>query len=113
MTRIETTFESRWLPRVMEVVLALRVPSQMSASEVRFADRGTAHQEIYRGSAYLVPWQVRTRLEILVGDVEAEQVVEAILGVFDEARKADGVVVVSGVEDAIRIRTGQRGDYAL
>jgi len=113
MRRIETTFASQWLERVMDAVRTLRVPHQMSASEVRFADRDTAHQEVYRGSTYMIPWQIRTRLEVFVGDKEASDVLDAILGAFDEDPRIDGVVVVSGIEEAIRIRTGQRGDYAL
>ena len=113
MRRIDATFPSRWLDGVMDAVRALRVPHEMSAFEVRFATRDAPREEIYRGATYLMRWETRTRLEIYVADRDADEVLRVVLAVFADESRLGGLVAVSRVEDAIQIRTEQRGEYAL
>jgi nitrogen regulatory protein P-II 1 len=108
MRRIETTFASHHLEAVVEAVLALPVQCEVSASQVLFADGATSHTEQYRGAIYNVPWRQRTQLEIVADEDDAEQVLQAVLRVFEKDSAVDGLVRMSAIDDAICIRTGKR-----
>jgi nitrogen regulatory protein P-II 1 len=85
----------------------------LTVSEVRGFGRQKGHTELYRGAEYTVDLLPKLKLEILVADDAADRVVEALIGGASNGRIGDGKVFVSAVEDAVRIRTGERGDSAL
>jgi len=85
----------------------------MSIVEVRGFGRQKGHTELYRGSEYKVDFMPKAKLEIVVADDAAEQVIEVIQKVAHTGQVGDGKIFVLPVEDAIRIRTGESGDAAL
>jgi nitrogen regulatory protein P-II 1 len=113
MQRIEATVPSQLLDEVMNAILDLRVRCQMTASEVRFADGKIGHVQHYRGTTYATRWEMRARLEIVVSDKEAESVLGVLAAKLDQGRKEDSALLVSEVDDAVRIRTGRRGELAF
>ncbi|HEV7660245.1 MAG TPA: P-II family nitrogen regulator, partial [Allosphingosinicella sp.] len=71
------------------------------------------HTELYRGAEYVVDFLPKLRLEVVVEDSLVERVVEAIANAARTGRIGDGKIFVSNVEEAIRIRTGERGLDAI
>jgi nitrogen regulatory protein P-II 1 len=85
----------------------------MTLSEVRGFGRQKGHSEIYRGSEYTVDFLPKVKFEIVVDDDRAQHVVEAILQSAKTGKIGDGKVFVTEVEEAIRIRTDERGGEAV
>ena len=85
----------------------------MTVTEVRGFGRQKGHTELYRGAEYVVDMLPKIELELVVPDGRVELVVEAIRKAANTGRIGDGKVFVSPVLEAIRIRTGERGDEAL
>jgi len=85
----------------------------MTLSEVKGFGRQKGHSEIYRGSEYTVDFLPKVKFEIVVPDDRAQPVVEAILRSARTAKIGDGKVFVADVEQAVRIRTDERGAEAV
>ncbi len=85
----------------------------MTVTEVKGFGRQKGHTEIYRGSEYTVDFLPKIKIEIVVDGDEAEGVVEAILKAARTGKIGDGKVFVSPVDDAIRIRTQEKGANAV
>jgi nitrogen regulatory protein PII len=85
----------------------------MTVTEVRGFGRQKGHTELYRGAEYVVDMLPKIELELVVADGRVELVVETIRKAANTGRIGDGKVFVSPVLEAIRIRTGERGDDAL
>jgi len=85
----------------------------MTVSEVKGFGRQKGHTELYRGAEYVVDFLPKLKLEIAVRDERAERVVEIIQETAASGRIGDGKIFVSGIERAVRIRTGEEGDQAL
>jgi nitrogen regulatory protein P-II 1 len=85
----------------------------MTVTEVKGFGRTGGKKEVYRGSAYVVDFVPKVQIELVVADSQVEPVVEAILKSAKTGRIGDGKIFVYGVEDAIRIRTGERGEDAI
>ena len=85
----------------------------MTLSEVKGFGRQKGHSEIYRGSEYTVDFLPKVKFEIVVPDDRAQRVVEAILRSARTGKIGDGKVFVADVEQAVRIRTDERGAEAL
>ena len=85
----------------------------MTVSEVKGFGRQKGHTEIYRGSEYTVDFLPKVKFEIVVADDRAQRAVEAILRSAKTGKIGDGKVFVSHVEQAVRIRTDERGGDAL
>jgi len=85
----------------------------MTVSEVKGFGRQKGHTEIYRGAEYVVDFLPKLRLEVVVPDEVADKAVDAISSSANTGKIGDGKIFVSAVDDAIRIRTGERGDTAL
>jgi nitrogen regulatory protein P-II 1 len=85
----------------------------MTVYEVKGFGRTGGKKEVYRGSAYVVDFVPKVRVEIVVKDEIVRDVVEAILAVARTGRIGDGKIFVTPVDEAIRIRTGERGEDAL
>ena len=85
----------------------------MTITEVRGFGRQKGHTELYRGAEYVVDFLPKIRIEAVVEDHLTEKVVFAIEQAARTDRIGDGKIFILPVEDAIRIRTGERGDVAL
>ncbi|MCU0273876.1 MAG: P-II family nitrogen regulator [Acidimicrobiales bacterium] len=85
----------------------------MTVSEVQGFGRQGGHSETYRGTEYKVLFTPKTRIEVVVDDAVADQVVDAILEAARTDKIGDGKVWVTPVETLVRIRTGERGADAV
>ena len=85
----------------------------MTVSEVKGFGRQKGHTEIYRGSEYTVDFLPKVRIEIILPDEKVDEAVEAIVGAAKTGKIGDGKVFVSHVEEAIRIRTAEKGEAAV
>ncbi len=85
----------------------------MTVTEVKGFGRQKGHTEIYRGSEYTVDFLPKVKLEIVVADDVVAKTVEAIVKAAKTGKIGDGKVFVVSLEDAIRIRTDERGDAAI
>jgi len=85
----------------------------MTVSEVKGFGRQKGHTEIYRGSEYTVDFLPKIKLELVVADAQAEAAVEAIVKAAKTGKIGDGKIFVSSIDEAIRIRTGERGEKAV
>jgi nitrogen regulatory protein P-II 1 len=85
----------------------------MTVSEVKGFGRTGGKKEVYRGSAYVVDFVPKVKIELVVSDSQVAQVIESIEKTAKTGRIGDGKVFVVGVEEAVRIRTGERGEDAV
>jgi nitrogen regulatory protein PII len=85
----------------------------MTVSEVKGFGRQKGHTEIYRGSEYTVDFLPKVKLEVAVGDEVVDKVIDAIVTSAQTGKIGDGKVFVLGIEQAVRIRTGEKGDEAV
>ena len=85
----------------------------MTVTEVRGFGRQKGHTEIYRGSEYTVDFVPKVKLEIVIDDARCDQVVHSIAKTANTGKIGDGKIFVLPVEEAVRIRTGERGNEAV
>ena len=85
----------------------------MTVTEVKGFGRQKGHSELYRGAEYVVDFLPKVRLEVVVPDSEVEKVTRALTEAARTGKIGDGKIFVTDVEDAVRIRTGERGDAAI
>ncbi|MBI4827803.1 MAG: P-II family nitrogen regulator [Nitrospinae bacterium] len=85
----------------------------LTVTEVKGFGRQKGHTELYRGAEYVVDFLPKIKLEIVVPDDMVEEVVSAVSGSAHTGRIGDGKIFVIPVEEAVRIRTGERGDAAV
>jgi nitrogen regulatory protein P-II 1 len=85
----------------------------MSVEQVRGYGRQLGRTDKYRGSTYAVNLLPKMRLDVVVRDENVDEAIEAISSTSRTGEIGDGKIFVSEVLDAIRIRTGERGDEAL
>ena len=85
----------------------------MTVSEVKGFGRQKGHTELYRGAEYAVDFLPKTKLEIVVPDSLVNQVVDRVSEVAKTGKVGDGKIFILDVLDAVRIRTGERGEEAI
>jgi len=85
----------------------------LTATEVKGFGRQKGHTELYRGAEYVVDFLPKVKVEVVVADSMVRKVVEVIEKAAKTGRIGDGKIFVVGVEEVIRIRTGERGEEAL
>ncbi|MBN8245859.1 MAG: P-II family nitrogen regulator [Verrucomicrobia bacterium] len=85
----------------------------MTVTEVKGFGRQKGHTEIYRGAEYTVDFLPKMKLELVVTDAQLDTAVGAIIQAAKTGKIGDGKIFVTTVEEAIRIRTEERGDQAL
>ena len=85
----------------------------MTVSEAQGFGRQGGHTEVYRGAEYTVEFVPKVRVEILVEDELAQEVIEALVKAARTGQIGDGKVWAVPVEDVVRVRTGERGPDAL
>jgi len=85
----------------------------MTLTEVKGFGRQKGHIEIYRGSSYEVKFIPKLKIEVAISDEKLEQVVKVIRDAALTGEIGDGKIFVYDLKDAVRIRTGERGEEAL
>ena len=112
MKKIEAVIKPFKLDDVKEALNEIGIQG-MTISEVKGYGRQKGHKEIYRGAEYVVDFIPKVKIEIVVGDDRAAQVVESIQKAANTGKIGDGKIFVFPVEDAVRVRTGERGENAI
>ncbi len=85
----------------------------MTVTETKGFGRQKGHSELYRGAEYVVDFLPKVKLEAAVADDKVEEVVSAITKAANTGKIGDGKIFVTGLEEVIRIRTGETGNEAL
>ena len=85
----------------------------MTVSEVQGYGRQRGHTEVYRGAEYAVAFVPKVRVEVVVDDIEAPRVIDAIVKAASTGKIGDGKVWSVPVDEVVRVRTGERGHEAL
>ena len=112
MKKIEAIVKPFKLEDVKDAVLKLGV-SGITITEVKGFGRQKGHKEIYRGAEYVVDFLPKIKLEVAVPADLAPKVVEAIKENAYTGEIGDGKIFILPVEDAVRVRTGDRGINAI
>ena len=85
----------------------------MTVTEVKGYGRQKGHTEIYRGAEYAVNFLPKLKIEVVVGDGDAEKAIEAIEAKAKTGQIGDGKIFVSTIDKTVRIRTGETDAQAL
>ena len=112
MKKIEAIIKPFKLDEVKEALHEVGV-SGITVTEAKGFGRQKGHTELYRGAEYVVDFLPKVKLEIVMDDALVERAVEAIQQAAHTGRIGDGKIFVSAVEEALRIRTGERGSDAI
>jgi nitrogen regulatory protein P-II 1 len=112
MKKIEAVIKPFKLDEVKEALQEVGLKG-MTVTEVKGFGRQKGHTELYRGAEYVVDFLPKVKIELVVDDTLVDRAVEAIQAAAKTERIGDGKIFVSTVDDAIRIRTGEKGTDAL
>ncbi|MCC6746283.1 MAG: P-II family nitrogen regulator [Deltaproteobacteria bacterium] len=112
MKKVEAIIRPFKLDEVKERLSELGVQG-MTVTEVKGFGRTGGKTEVYRGSAYVVDFVPKVKVEVVVGDDLVRQVVDTMVETARTGRIGDGKIFVTAVEEAVRVRTGETGDEAL
>ena len=112
MKKIEAIIKPFKLEEVKDCLGEIGIEG-MTVSEVKGFGRQKGHLEIYRGSEYTVDFLPKIKVEVVVPEAQANNVVAAIIKGAKTGKIGDGKVFVYTVEEAVRIRTEEKGENAL
>ena len=112
MKKIEAIIKPHKLDEVKDRLRQVGI-SGMTVSEVKGFGRTGGKTEVYRGSAYVVDFVPKVRIDIVVKESMVAEVVEAIASAAKTGKIGDGKIFVTPVDEAVRIRTGEKGDDAI
>ena len=112
MKKVEAIIKPFKLDDVKEALNEIGLQG-MTISEVKGYGRQKGHKEIYRGAEYVVDFIPKIKLEIVVDDGRVQAVVEKIQQAANTGKIGDGKIFVLPVEEAIRVRTGEKGKDAI
>ena len=112
MRKIEAIIKPFKLDEVKEALHSIGIQG-MTVTEVKGFGRQKGHTELYRGAEYVVDFLPKVQLEVVVPDDLVEKVTLALSESARTGSIGDGKIFVIPVEEAVRIRTGERGDAAL
>ena len=112
MKKVEAVIKPFKLDEVKEALKTLGVAG-MTLTEAQGFGRQRGHTEVYRGAEYEVDFVPKIRVEVLVDDAQADEVVDAIVRAAATGKIGDGKVWVTPVDSIVRVRTGERGHDAL
>lgn len=112
MKKIECVIRPIKIDEVKEALEAIGIVG-MTVADVRGYGKQRGRTEKYRGNTYVVNLLPKVKIEIVTPDDRADEVVAVMLEAAQTGEIGDGKIFVSTVEEAIRIRTGERGDAAL
>lgn len=112
MKKIEAIIRHFKLEEVKDALSGIGVQG-MTVSEVRGFGRQKGHKEQYRGAEYTVDFLPKAKMEVVVSDEQADQVINTILETARTGQIGDGKIFITNLEEMIRIRTGEKGGEAL
>ena len=112
MKKIEAIIKPFKLDEVKEALTDLGVEG-LTVVEAKGFGRQKGHTELYRGAEYIVDFLPKVMIEVVLNDEMLERAIEAIVQNAQTGRIGDGKIFVTDIQDAIRIRTGERGRDAV
>ena len=112
MRKVEAIIKPFKLDEVKESLNAIGIQG-ITVSEVKGFGRQKGHTELYRGAEYVVDFLPKIKIEVVVADDLVEKVTDAIQSAANTGRIGDGKIFVIPIGEAIRIRTGERGEDAI
>jgi nitrogen regulatory protein PII len=112
MKKIEAIIKPFKLEEVKDALAEIGIEG-MTVTEVKGFGRQKGHTEIYRGSEYTVDFLPKLKIEIVVNDGATESAVGAMIKAAKTGKIGDGKIFVSMIEQAVRIRTEEKGEQAL
>ncbi len=112
MKKIEAIIKPFKLDEVKEALHEVGLQG-ITVVEAKGFGRQKGHTELYRGAEYVVDFLPKVKIEVICEDAVVERAVEAIMNAARTGRIGDGKIFISTVEEAIRIRTGEKGDAAI
>jgi nitrogen regulatory protein PII len=112
MKKIEAIVKPFKMEDVKQALAEIGVEG-MTVSEVKGFGRQKGHTEIYRGSEYTVDFLPKVKFEVVISDDRVQRAVDAIVAAAKTGKIGDGKVFILPMEDAVRIRTEERGESAI
>jgi nitrogen regulatory protein PII len=112
MKKVEAIIKPFKLDDVKESLHEIGIQG-LTVTEVKGFGRQKGHTELYRGAEYVVDFLPKIKLEIAVADEMVDKVIEAIASSANTGRIGDGKIFVLPLNEAVRIRTGERGPDAV
>jgi len=112
MKKIEAVIKPFKLDEVKEALHEVGIQG-ITVTEAKGFGRQKGHTELYRGAEYVVDFLPKVKIEVVMEDTMVERAVEAIQHAAHTGRIGDGKVFITNIEEAIRIRTGEKGKDAI
>ncbi|MCK5445127.1 MAG: P-II family nitrogen regulator [Rhodospirillaceae bacterium] len=112
MKKIEAIIKPFKLDEVKDALHEIGLQG-ITVVEAKGFGRQKGHTELYRGAEYVVDFLPKVKIEVVIDDEMVERAVEAIQQAAHTGRIGDGKIFISPIEDAIRVRTGERGSEAI
>jgi nitrogen regulatory protein P-II 1 len=112
MKKIEAIIKPFKLEEVKDALGEIGIEG-MTVSEVKGFGRQKGHTEIYRGSEYTVDFLPKIKIEVVIADGQLDNAVSTIVKAAKTGKIGDGKVFVSSIEEAVRIRTDEKGEAAV
>ena len=112
MKKIEAIIKPFKLDDVKDALNGIGIKG-MTISEVKGYGRQKGHTEIYRGAEYVIDFQPKLKIEIIVDTDQVDQVIETIVAAAKTGKIGDGKIFVLPVESVVRVRTGERDQEAI
>jgi nitrogen regulatory protein P-II 1 len=112
MKRVEVVLPPAKLDEVKDALAEVGIP-RMTASEARVFGPANRRREVYLGSSYVVDFVLKAKIEIVVPDDAVRPILEVLERALSADTAGDSEILVSDVVEAVRIRTGERGEKAI
>jgi nitrogen regulatory protein P-II 1 len=112
MKKIEAIIKPFKLDEVKEALHEVGIKG-ITVIEAKGFGRQKGHTELYRGAEYVVDFLPKVKIEVVIEEALLERAIEAIMQAAHTGRIGDGKIFVSTIDEAIRIRTGERGPEAM
>ena len=112
MKKIEAVIKPFKLDEVREALSEIGA-NGLTVTEVKGFGRQKGHTELYRGAEYVVDFLPKIKIELVVTDEMVEAAMEAIIKAAHTGKIGDGKIFVSGIDQVVRIRTGETGESAV
>jgi len=112
MKKIEAIFKPFKLDEVREALSEIGV-SGLTVTEVKGFGRQKGHTELYRGAEYVVDFLPKVKIEVVITEEMLERAIDAIVKAARTGKIGDGKIFVTGVDQVIRIRTGETNEAAI
>ena len=112
MKKIEAIIKPFKLDEVREALSEIGVTG-LTVTEVKGFGRQKGHTELYRGAEYVVDFLPKVKIEVVIASSQVEAALDAIIKVARTGKIGDGKIFVTGVEQVVRIRTGETDEAAI